>query len=940
MLVIHGIWANGALCLWAEDSRRPARVPPPGRPSRPSRAPRPHPFAGAPDVLAEMLAGLPEPFPALARKAVEDELTLYLPALADGPLASPELIRPAGGEDGQPEGGAGRVSLTPWRVPALIFEPAAALDLLAALDILAAPGEPGAADVSSAEMPGLDPGVPGMTGPVPGVPGMAGPDPGVAEVTGPDPGLPEVAGASLPDTGPGAVTATAGGSAVYWSAVAALATDLAGQGRVLPVLEAEDAGYAARWRPVLSGAGAQRARELAAAMPALCRATQPAGEPPALVLAAALDALSDAAARARLDRARSGWALLPARRGRRPTRVGVAERWAEALTGADARVSITSPEDSAEAAELARALADWHRAAQAPAGPVRTSFRLVEPAPDDGPAEPGPDDRLAEPLSDDAMAPAAPDDAGERPGAVRARNEPTTDHGLWSVEFALQSTDDPSLMIAAADIWAGTAGAPVGGITHPEEALLTGLGGAARLFPELDAELRHAAPASATLDTAGAFRFLKETGPLLSGAGFGVLLPDWARKARLGLKLTSRSASTGAVGGAVKGAAFGLNDLVEFRYDLAVGDQSLDPDELAELARLKIPLVRIRGQWVELDERNLKAAMRFLERGQKGVMTAGDALLAGLRGPEDDLPVTVDADGWLGDLLSGEADRRLAPISTPESFRGTLRPYQERGVAWLSFLGRLGMGGILADDMGLGKLIQTLALLAHEHSDGVQSPGPTLLVCPMSLVGNWQREAERFTPHLAVHVHHGSDRLTGDGLTEALNAADLVITTYAIAVRDRDALAMVSWGRVVCDEAQNIKNPGTRQARAVRSLPAASRIALTGTPVENRLAELWSIMEFASPGLLGPGEKFRTEFAIPVERHGDEDASARLRRLTGPFILRRVKTDKTIISDLPEKQEMKVWCNLTPEQASLYQATVADMLARIEAAEEGIERRG
>src|SRR5216683_2561771 len=580
MLVIHGIWANGALCLWAEDSRRPARVPPPpGR--RPSRAPRPHPFASTPDVLAEMLAGLPEPFPALARKAVEDELTLYLPALADGPLASPELIRPAGGEDGQAEGGAGRVTLTPWRVPALIFEPAAALDLLAALDILAAPAEPGAADVPSAEMPGQEPGVPGMTGPVPGVPGMAGPDPGVAEV----------AGASLPDSGPGAVTATACGSAVYWSAVAALATDLAGQGRVLPVLEAEDAGYAARWRPVLSGAGAQRARELAAAMPALCRATQPAGEPPAQVLAVALDALSDAAARARLDRARSGWALLPARRGRRPTRVGVAERWAEALTGADARVAITSPEDSAEAAELARALADWHRAAQAPTGPVRTSFRLVEPAPDEGLAEPAPD----------AMALAAPDDAGQKSGAVRARKEPTTDHELWTVEFALQSTDDPSLMIPAADIWAGAAGASVGGITHPEEALLTGLGGAARLFPELDAELRRAAPAAATLDTAGAFRFLKETGPLLSGAGFGVLLPDWARKARLGLKLTSRSASTSA--GGAGGGNLSLGDLVQFRYDLAVGDETLDPDELAELARLKVPLVRLRGQWVELDDR-------------------------------------------------------------------------------------------------------------------------------------------------------------------------------------------------------------------------------------------------------------------------------------------------------------------------------------------------
>jgi SNF2 family DNA or RNA helicase len=590
---------------------------------------------------------------------------------------------------------------------------------------------------------------------------------------------------------------------------------------------------------------------------------------------------------------------------------------------------------------------------------VRTCFRLVEPVPDDrAPGavpdgrvpEPVPDGRAPEPVPDgrapepvpDGRAPEPVPDGG-RAGSIPGDGMAGTgggDGGLWTVEFSLQSTDDPSLMLAAADIWAGSAGWPAGGTARPEEELLAGLGAAARLFPELDAELRRAAPVAATLDTAGALRFLKETAPLLSGAGFGVLLPDWARKARLGLKLTSRSASTAGTAGAVTGAAFGLSDLVEFRYDLAVGDEALDPDELAELARLKIPLVRIRGQWVELDERNLRAALKFLERGQQGVMPAGDALLAGLRGPEDDLQVTgVDADGWLGDLLSGQADRRLAPVGTPKDFRGTLRPYQERGVAWLSFLTSLGLGAILADDMGLGKTTQTLALLAHERATG-RSPGPALLVCPMSLVGNWQREAERFTPHLAVHVHHGSDRLSGDGLRDAMQAADMVITTYAVAARDRDELATVTWGRVVCDEAQNIKNPGTRQARAVRSLPAASRIALTGTPVENRLTELWSIMEFASPGLLGPAEKFRTEFAIPVERHGDEDASGRLRRLTGPFILRRVKTDRSIISDLPEKQEIKVWCNLTPEQASLYQATVADMLARIEAAEEGIERRG
>ena len=244
--------------------------------------------------------------------------------------------------------------------------------------------------------------------------------------------------------------------------------------------------------------------------------------------------------------------------------------------------------------------------------------------------------------------------------------------------------------------------------------------------------------------------------------------------------------------------------------------------------------------------------------------------------------------------------------------------------------------------------VQMLALLSHERNGGAPAktadheptrPGPTLLVCPMSLVGNWQREAERFTPDLVVHVHHGSDRLAGAELRDTLSAADLVITTYAIAARDRDELAAVGWQRVVCDEAQNIKNAGTRQARAVRSLPAASRIALTGTPVENRLGELWSIMEFTSPGC-SAAEKFRTSFAVPVERHGDEDAADRLKRLTGPFILRRVKTDRSIISDLPDKIEMKVWCNLTPEQASLYQATVADMLARIESAEQDIERRG
>jgi len=733
---------------------------------------------------------------------------------------------------------------------------------------------------------------------------------------------------------------------LYLAALARLADDVASRGRVLPVLADEEGGYAARWIPVLTGADAQRARELAAAMPPLCRAIATAGgssaegEQAAQVLADALGSLTDAAARARL-----GQALLPPRRGRRPAHIPVAERWAEALTAADPRLDVVTAEDQADAAELAARLAAWRDAAQLPAGPVRTCFRLVEPEAGTG--------------NDDAGATGPP--AGYQPGGAAPQDPPQCQPGgatpqdppQWRVEFALQATEDPSLVMAADDVWAGRAslggrspGAPreagwAGGrIPHPEEELLAGLGAAARIFPELDSVLRTAAPARVCMDTGAALRFLKETGPLLSGAGFGVLLPDWARKARLGLKLTTRSRSTSA--GGAGGGNLSLGDLVQFRYDLAVGDETLDPDELAELARLKVPLVRLRGQWVELDDRHLRAALKFLERSSSGTMPAADALVAGLRGTDDDLPVVqVDADGWLGDLLSGQADRRLAPVGTPASFTGTLRPYQERGLAWLSFLGELGLGGILADDMGLGKTIQLLSLLAHEREGkGKGAPASTLLVCPMSLVGNWQREAARFTPDLSVHVHYGADRLTGDELTPALKAADLVITTYGIAARDRDALSAVRWGRVVCDEAQNIKNGATRQAQAVRSLPAASRIALTGTPVENHLTELWSIMEFASPGLLGPAERFRTRYAVPIERGGDEEATEKLKRITGPFILRRLKTDRSIISDLPDKLEMKVWCNLTAEQASLYQATVSDMLARIESAPDGIERRG
>jgi non-specific serine/threonine protein kinase len=374
---------------------------------------------------------------------------------------------------------------------------------------------------------------------------------------------------------------------------------------------------------------------------------------------------------------------------------------------------------------------------------------------------------------------------------------------------------------------------------------------------------------------------------------------------------------------------------VDYQWQLSLGDEPLTATELRRLTTLKAPLVRLRGQWVELDPKRLAAGLKLI--AAKGTMTVAELLHAGLSadgGPAGLPVVSVAAEGALGELLAGQVDRRIEPVPTPDGFTGTLRPYQERGLAWLAFLEQLGLGAVLADDMGLGKSATILALLLHRSATA-----PTLLICPMSLVGNWQREVAKFAPQLRVHVHHGAERAKGREFTRAVAEADLVLTTYALAARDAAALADVTWQRIVVDEAQAIKNAATRQALAVRGLPAHHRIAVTGTPVENRLADLWSIMEFANPGLLGSATTFRARFAEPVERRGDEEAASRLRRLTGPFVLRRVKTDKSIIADLPEKVETEVVCNLTAEQASLYQAVVDDMMARIESSE-GIERRG
>jgi SNF2 family DNA or RNA helicase len=396
--------------------------------------------------------------------------------------------------------------------------------------------------------------------------------------------------------------------------------------------------------------------------------------------------------------------------------------------------------------------------------------------------------------------------------------------------------------------------------------------------------------------------------------------------------------------GGVAEGMFTREALCAFSWQLAVGEDPLTEEELAALATAKAPLVRLRGEWVAVDPEQIRRGLELLRRQaeEPAQLSAGEVIALAAAHPDDlDTPlpvVSVGADGWLGALLSGTAERSLRPVDPPDTLRADLRPYQQRGLSWLAFLADLGLGACLADDMGLGKTVQLLAL-ETVHRSRCPDAGPTLLLCPMSLVGNWQREAAKFAPSLRCYAHHGPGRLRGEELDAHLADVDIMITTYQTAVRDIDDLAGRDWARVVLDEAQAIKNDRSQAARAARRLQGGQRVALTGTPMENRLAELWSVLDFLNPGVLGSAELFRTRYAKPIEHYGQTEPAERLRTVTRPYVLRRLKTDKSIIDDLPDKIEIKQYCHLTTEQASLYQAVVEEMMPKIEQSE-GIERRG
>jgi SNF2 family DNA or RNA helicase len=514
----------------------------------------------------------------------------------------------------------------------------------------------------------------------------------------------------------------------------------------------------------------------------------------------------------------------------------------------------------------------------------------------------------------------------------------------WHLKFLVSLKQDPSLKLELNDYW--HLNQKTKQSVHKqfgkdfEKDLLLNLGYAARIYPQIWQGLETDKPVGFSLTLEEAFDFLSESAWVLEDAGYKVIVPSWwtpqgRQKAKIRLKASPKKSAPATAG---KGY-FQLETLIQYQYELAIGDQPVTPQEWQQLVNAKSPLVKFRGQWMELDQVKMQQMLDFWQahHQEKPELTLLELIQKASEAGEE---IEVEPDESLAEMMAKLNDpSQLEIIDNPAQLQGTLREYQKRGVSWIQYLENLGLNGCLADDMGLGKTVQVIASLVRER-EASETVLPTLLIAPTSVVGNWYKEIEKFAPHLKVIVHHGSNRIQEeeDFKTTSLQH-DIVITSYTLARKDIKLLNSLMWQRVVIDEAQNIKNPKAAQTKAILNIQARHRLALTGTPVENRLLDLWSIFNFLNPGYLGKETQFRKAFEIPIQKENSQGQSTVLKKLVQPFILRRVKTDKNIIKDLPDKVEHKQYCNLTKEQASLYEAVVKDVIEQLEEAE-GIQRKG
>jgi len=695
--------------------------------------------------------------------------------------------------------------------------------------------------------------------------------------------------------GPGMIV---GKDLTFWAIALRFAAAFVTRGQFLPDISEIHGISIAHWRPIFSGFESERLSKLSKSMPAVARAlslkdASPPTTSPISLLSGFISLMVDHLVR---SAGRENFWHAPVTQRRYLKKIddfyNIHDQWLKGLCSHDGGIE----GKAAELLQLINHLKDWIRPISvSAASPFRLCFRIEEPH--DG-------------------------------------------NDKWYVRYFLQANHDPSLLIPAEEVWKGKDTLPFTDRDfNSHEYLLLSLGQASGICPHIETSLRTTTPSGYRLDATGAYEFLTQKALIFEQSGFGVMLPAWWTRKGTKLRLTARAnVKTPEMQSA---SGLSLDQIVQFDWEVALGGEKLSFEELQRLAKFKAPLVKVRGQWVLLDAKEIQAAIQFWKRKASEQTTLRKVVRMALGGGKapGNIPVEeISASGWIADLLR-ELDGKIPfqELSQPQAFHGTLRPYQMRGYSWLSFLRKWGLGACLADDMGLGKTIQALALFQKDWESGERRP--VLLICPTSVVNNWQKESNRFTPELPVMVHHGIERKKNKEFkTKAMEHA-IVISSYALLTRDFETFKDLNWVGVVLDEAQNIKNPETKQAKAARAIQADYRIALTGTPVENNVGDLWSIMEFLNSNFLGTQAEFKNRFFIPIQAARDPEATERLKRLTGPFILRRLKTDKTIIDDLPEKMEMKVFCTLTKEQASLYEAVVKETMEALDETE-GIQRKG